>query len=62
MAKLIRDKETEHGTSVRVMSIDDYFQQETEVSEKDPTTGKMVCFFFHDLEINLSQNSYLFNC
>ncbi|XP_075977283.1 uncharacterized protein LOC142977327 isoform X2 [Anticarsia gemmatalis] len=42
LAKLIRDKEAEHGGTVRIMSIDDYFMQEGEVEEKDPTTGKMV--------------------
>lgn len=28
------------------MSIDDYFMQESEVEEKDPTTGKIVCTNF----------------
>ncbi|CAK1543072.1 unnamed protein product [Leptosia nina] len=40
LAKLIRDKEAEHGSTVRIMSIDDYFMQEGEIEEKDPTTGK----------------------
>lgn len=43
MAKLIRDREAEHGGTSRIMSIDDYFMQEGEVEEKDPTTGKTVC-------------------
>ncbi|XP_050343990.1 YLP motif-containing protein 1-like isoform X2 [Nymphalis io] len=42
LAKLIRDKEAEHGGTVRIMSIDDYFMQEGEIEEKDPTTGKIV--------------------
>lgn len=42
LAKLIRDKEAEHGGTVRIMSIDDYFMQEGEVEERDPATGKMV--------------------
>lgn len=42
LAKLIRDREAEHGGAARIMSIDDYFMQESEVEEKDPTTGKTV--------------------
>ncbi|XP_069360058.1 YLP motif-containing protein 1-like isoform X4 [Maniola hyperantus] len=42
LAKLIRDKEAEHGVTVRIMSIDDYFMQESEIEEKDPNTGKIV--------------------
>ncbi|XP_047508220.1 uncharacterized protein LOC125051733 isoform X3 [Pieris napi] len=42
LAKLIRDKEAEHGGTVRIMSIDDYFMQEGETEEKDPITGKIV--------------------
>ncbi|XP_072929858.1 uncharacterized protein [Epargyreus clarus] len=42
LAKLIRDREAEHGGTVRVMSIDDYFMQEGEIEEKDPVTGKIV--------------------
>lgn len=42
LAKLIRDREAENGGTVRIMSIDDYFMQESEVEEKDPTTGKTV--------------------
>lgn len=44
LAKLIRDKEAEYGGTVRIMSIDDYFMQEGEIEEKDPTTGKIVSF------------------
>ncbi|XP_047028177.1 YLP motif-containing protein 1 isoform X3 [Helicoverpa zea] len=42
LAKLIRDREAEYGGTVRIMSIDDYFMQEGEVEERDPSTGKMV--------------------
>lgn len=42
LAKLIRDREAEHGGTARIMSIDDYFMQEGEIEEKDPQTGKMV--------------------
>ncbi|KAG6440995.1 homeobox protein 2 isoform X2 [Manduca sexta] len=42
LAKLIRDKEAEHGGTARIMSIDDYFMQEGEIEEKDPTTGRKV--------------------
>lgn len=42
LAKLIRDREAEHGGEARILSIDDYFMQESEVEEKDPTTGKTV--------------------
>ncbi|XP_049874845.1 YLP motif-containing protein 1-like isoform X2 [Pectinophora gossypiella] len=42
LAKLIRDREAEHGGACRIMSIDDYFMQEGDVEEKDPTTGKIV--------------------
>ncbi|XP_063538719.1 YLP motif-containing protein 1 isoform X1 [Cydia strobilella] len=42
LAKLIRDREAEHGGTARIMSIDDYFMQEGEIEEKDPTTGKIV--------------------
>lgn len=42
LAKLIRDKEAEHGGTVRIMSIDDYFMQEGEIEEKDPISGKMI--------------------
>ncbi|KAJ0176152.1 hypothetical protein K1T71_008326 [Dendrolimus kikuchii] len=42
LAKLIRDREAEHGGTARIMSIDDYFMQESEVEEKDPATGKIV--------------------
>ncbi|CAG9583172.1 unnamed protein product [Danaus chrysippus] len=42
LAKLIRDKEAEHGGTARIMSIDDYFMQEGEIEEKDPNTGKIV--------------------
>ncbi|CAK1582832.1 unnamed protein product [Parnassius mnemosyne] len=42
LAKLIRDKEAEHGGTVRIMSIDDYFMQEGEIEVNDPVTGKMV--------------------
>ncbi|XP_045512728.1 YLP motif-containing protein 1-like isoform X2 [Pieris brassicae] len=42
LAKLIRDKEAEHGGTVRIMSIDDYFMQEGETEERDPITGKIV--------------------
>ncbi|CAG4961979.1 unnamed protein product [Colias eurytheme] len=42
LAKLIRDREAEHGGTVRIMSIDDYFMQEGEIEERDPTTGKMI--------------------
>lgn len=42
LAKLIRDREAEYGGTVRIMSIDDYFMQEGEVEEKDPSTGKIV--------------------
>lgn len=48
LAKLIRDKEGEHGGTARIMSIDDYFVQEGEVDEIDPATGKLVsnkCYF-----------------
>lgn len=42
LAKLIRDKEAEHGGTVRIMSIDDYFMQEGEIESNDPITGKVV--------------------
>ncbi|KAF9424265.1 hypothetical protein HW555_000658 [Spodoptera exigua] len=42
LAKLIRDREAEYGGTVRIMSIDDYFMQEGEVEERDPSTGKTV--------------------
>ncbi|CAG4996488.1 unnamed protein product [Parnassius apollo] len=42
LAKLIRDREAEHGGTVRIMSIDDYFMQEGEIEVNDPVTGKMV--------------------
>jgi adenylate kinase family enzyme len=47
LAKLIRDKEAENGGTVRIMSIDDYFMQEGEIEEKDPTTGKVVSSLFY---------------
>lgn len=45
LAKLIRDREAEYNGAVRIMSIDDYFMQEGVIEEKDPITGKTVCFF-----------------
>nr|DBA14581.1 TPA: hypothetical protein GDO54_005528 [Pyxicephalus adspersus]DBA14582.1 TPA: hypothetical protein GDO54_005528 [Pyxicephalus adspersus] len=43
VAKLIRDKEVEHGGSApRVLSLDDYFITEVEKVEKDPESGKKV--------------------
>ncbi|CAH2041476.1 unnamed protein product, partial [Iphiclides podalirius] len=42
LAKLIRDKEAEHGGTVRIMSLDDYFMQEGEIEVNDPVTGKVV--------------------
>ncbi|KAJ8719583.1 hypothetical protein PYW08_011758 [Mythimna loreyi] len=42
LAKLIRDREAEYGGTVRIMSIDDYYMQEGEVEERDPSTGKLV--------------------
>ncbi|XP_068629593.1 putative uncharacterized protein DDB_G0281733 isoform X2 [Battus philenor] len=42
LAKLIRDKEAEHGGTVRIMSIDDYFMQEGETEVTDPVTGKTI--------------------
>ncbi|XP_022826444.1 YLP motif-containing protein 1-like isoform X1 [Spodoptera litura] len=42
LAKLIRDREAEYGGTVRIMSIDDYFMQEGEVEEKDPSSGKII--------------------
>ncbi|KAL0878527.1 hypothetical protein ABMA27_003615 [Loxostege sticticalis] len=42
LAKLIRDREADYGGTARIMSIDDYFMQEGEIEEKDPTTGKTV--------------------
>ncbi|XP_013172902.1 PREDICTED: uncharacterized protein LOC106121689 isoform X1 [Papilio xuthus] len=42
LAKLIRDKEAEHGGTARIMSIDDYFMQEGEVEVSDPVTGKTI--------------------
>ncbi|XP_050668806.1 YLP motif-containing protein 1-like isoform X1 [Leptidea sinapis] len=42
LAKLIRDREAEFGGTARIMSIDDYFMQEGEIEETDPTTGKTI--------------------
>lgn len=44
LAKLIKDREIENGGSApRILSMDDYFMSETEVSIEDPDTGRRVC-------------------
>ncbi|XP_077291589.1 uncharacterized protein LOC143915051 isoform X2 [Arctopsyche grandis] len=41
LAKLIKDREIENGGSApRILSMDDYFMSETEVSIEDPDTGR----------------------
>lgn len=40
---MFQDKEIENGGSApRILSLDDYFMVETEVTETDPDTGKKV--------------------
>ncbi|GFT84162.1 YLP motif-containing protein 1 [Nephila pilipes] len=43
VAKLIKDKEIENGGSApRILSLDDYFMVEKEVTDIDPDTGKRI--------------------
>ncbi|XP_033125870.1 uncharacterized protein LOC117123911 isoform X2 [Anneissia japonica] len=43
MAKLLKEKETQNGGQApRMLCLDDYFMMETEKTEKDPETGKLI--------------------